>query len=203
LQTTRTKTGFFLENKVSRQSFCTKFVKELGPYLREIGLSTTLGSISIEALFPELRHVSPREADVLISKLDIAERVVQDTLRTALREKGATNMVPRKSDTVLEIADLEDFTLKLKGRDTTFTAVVKGYRSVKGQTVTLEDVAHQVMKAFNGTYPDYILLVLAKSPVDGLITNMVRFGESVGNRNLVVLVDPANLARLLRVRQVI
>jgi len=195
---TKTKTRFFVGNRVSRRTFCTAFVKELSPYLKEIGVATTLGSLSFSELFPEIRDVDSLKAESLLQKLEsLDERKIQDALRSVLREKGATNMVQRKSDSSLEVCDLEDFVLKIDGRDISFTSVVKGYKSVGHSKIGLGDIAHQIMKAFNGTFPNYILLVLAKPPVDGVITNLIRYGESVGNRDLVILVDPIDIARFL------
>jgi len=198
LSATKTKTRFFVGNRVSRKTFCSAFVKELSPYLKEIGVATTLGSLSFSELFPEIRDVDHLRAEALLPKLEpLEERKIQDALRSALRQKGATNMVQRMSDSSLEVCDLEDFVLKIGGRDISLTSVVKGYKSVKHPKIGLGDISHQIMKAFNGTFPDYVLLVLAKPPVDGVITSLVRYGESVGNRHLVILVDPIDLARFL------
>jgi hypothetical protein len=201
---TKTKTCFFVVNHVSRKVFCTLFIKELSPYLKEIGVATNLGSLSFSKLFPEILSVNPDKAEELLPKLKhLEERKIQDAFRYVLREKGATNMVRRKSDSSLEVADLEDFVLKIGERDVSFTSVIKGYKSVKHPKIGLGDISHQIMKAFNGTFPDYILLVLAKSPVDGVITNLTRYGESVGNRNLIVLMDPIDLTRFLYYYKVI
>jgi hypothetical protein len=202
--TTKTKTRFFISNRISRKVFCSTFIKELSPYLKEIGLATTPGALSFLELFPEIRSVDRLKAEVLVPKLEtLAERKIQDALRNALREKGATNMIQRKSDSALEVCDLEDFVLRIGGRDISFASVVKGYKSVKHPKIGLGDISHQIMKAFNGTFPDYVLLVLAKPPVDGVITNLVRYGESVGNRNLVILADPIDLVRFLSYYKVI
>jgi hypothetical protein len=198
ISATKTKTCFFIGNHVSRKTFCTALIKELSPYLKEIGVATVVGSLSFSELFPEIKSVEPLKAETLSPKLEsLEERKIQDALRTVLRKKGATNMVQRKSDTSLDVSDLEDFVLKINGIDTSFTSVVKGYKSVGHSKIGLGDISHQIMKAFNGTFPNYILLVLAKPPVDGVITNLVRYGESVGNRNLVILVDPIDLTRFL------
>lgn len=204
LGATKTKTRFFLENRESRKDFCGSFIKELTPYLKQIGIITNLGALSFQDLFPEIRTISPIEAEKILPKVEsLEERKIQDALRLALREKGATNMVLRKSDSALEVCDLEDFVLKVHGRDVSFTSVVKGYKSVKHAKIGLQDIAHQIMKAFGGTFPDYILLVLAKPLVDGVITNLVRYGESVGNRNLIILADQIDLSRFLLVSSVI
>lgn len=201
---TKTKTRFFQANRIGRKVFCGKLIKELSPYLKEIGAVTSLGSLSFLEIFPEIKGVDLAEAEESVSKLEsLEERKIQDALRKALREKGATNMVQRKSDTSMEVCDLEDFVLKISGRDISFTSVVKGYKSVKHPKIGLGDISHQVMKAFDGTFPDHILLVLAKPPVDGVITNLVRYGESVGNRHLVILADSIDLTRFLTYLKVI
>ncbi len=158
--------------------------------------------VTFDQIFPEISQVDLNTAKSLINSLDIPERVIQDALRDALREKRATNMIERKSDSSLEVADLEDFTLNVKGRSCSFTAVVKGYRSIKNSKVSFEGVAHQIIKA-NDTNPDHILLILAKPLKDGIITRLVKYGKDCGNRNLVILIDQINLARFLRVRGVI
>ncbi len=63
-------------------------------------------------------------------------------------------------------------------------------------------ISHQITKAYQ-TRPDYILLLSAREPVDGVITHMTDYGERVGNKNLIVLVPPMDLAKFLRWRGVI
>jgi len=165
--------------------------------------TSKLSPVTFRDIFPEIERTKIEVAKQMIGKLDIPERLIQDVLRIALREKGATNITERKSDTSLEVADLEDFSLKIRRRWYSFVSVVKGYSSLKKQKVRWEDVAHQITKAYQGTEPNYVLLVLAKDPVDGLITQLVNYGESIGNRNLVILVDPVNLAMFLHARKII
>ena len=50
------------------------------------------------------------------SSLDIQERVIQNALRDSLREKKASNIVERKSDSSPEVADIEDFTLSASAK---------------------------------------------------------------------------------------
>jgi len=159
--------------------------------------------ITFAQIFPEIEKMSIEEAKQLLGKLDMPERVIQNALRTALREKGATNIAERKSDTSLEVADLEDFSLKIGRQWYSFVSVVKGYDSLRKPRVRWEDVAHQVTKAYQGTQPNHVLLILAKNPVDGLITQLVSYGKTVGNRHLVILVEPIDLARFLHARQLI
>jgi hypothetical protein len=93
--------------------------------------------------------------------------------------------------------------LRIKGKAVAFSAVVKGYKSVgKKPTIVFEDIAHQILKA-NGTHPNHILLILAKPLGDSVVSNLVKYGEDCGNRNLVITMDPVNLARFLRVRGII
>ena len=156
--------------------------------------------VILAEIFPKIEEVNVEEAKRLVGKLDMPERLIQDALRTALRERGATNITERKSDTSLEVADLEDFSLKIGRQCYSFTSVVKGYDSLKRRHVRWEDIAHQITKAYQGTQPNHVLLVLAKDPVDGLVTQLVSYGISVGNRNMVILIDPINLARFLHIR---
>jgi len=159
-------------------------------------------SVTFSQIFPEISEVELDTARSLIDSLDMPERVLQDAMRDALREKGATNMVERKSDTVLEVADLEDFRLDVENRSYSFTSVVKGYNSIRYAKISFEDIAHQIIKA-NDTNPDHILLVLAKPLKDGVITRLVKYGKDCGNRDLVIVVDQIDLARFLRVRGII
>jgi len=167
------------------------------------GTPEVIYKVTFEEIFPEVKQVDIETAKSLVRLLDIKERVIQDALRDALREKSATNIIERKSDSSLEVADLEDFALKIKKRSVSFSSVVKGYRSIGARKkITFEDIAHQIMKA-NDTLPDHILLVLAKPITDGVITNLVKYGIQCGNRDLVVIVDQVNLARFLRARSII
>jgi len=208
--------SFFTFNEISKRGFTDRFPYDLLICrMKNIPESTQvpikiilqqarkrLSKVTFEDIFPEIRHVGLKTAKSLVSSLDVKERIIQDVLRDALRQKGATNMVERKSDSSLEIADLEDFRLNVGRRSLSFTAVVKGYRSIKDSKVSFEAIAHQIMKA-NDTNPDHILLVLAKAPKDAVVTRLVKYGKDCGNRNLVIIVDPIDLARFLRTKSVI
>ena len=85
----------------------------------------------------------------------------------------------------------------------TFAAVVKGYKSIRGKSVTWEDIAHQIVKAYNRTNPDHILLVLAKNPSDSLISEFIQYGKSIGKPNLVILCEPVCLAMFLKARHIL
>jgi len=155
-------------------------------------------------VFNETSRVGFDEAKKLVEKLTgLDERVIQNAIRDSLREKNATNPVERKHDSPLEVADHEHFSLRVKGAHLSFAGVVKGYKSVSGATVTWEDIAHQVMKAFQRTKPDHILLVLAKNPADSVVSEATEYGRSVGSVGLVIVCDPLNLARFLRARNTI
>lgn len=151
-------------------------------------------------IFPELEEIEYSKAKLKISKLKIAESIIQESLRDALREKGASPMAGRGKDSALEIADLEHFNLKINDRDFSFSAVVKGYNSLS--KVTPKEIMHQITKAYI-THPDYILLVVAKDPVDFLVTQVKLYAKDVGNLNLVIIVTPIELARFLIWRKII
>lgn len=172
-------------------------------FVRNRQITPTKKPITCSQVFPEIEKCSFEEGLQLVTNLNVPERLIQNTVRIALRERGATNMVERKSDTSLEVADLEDFSLKIDERWRSFVSVIKGFDSLPKPRVRWVDIIHQITKGYQGTHPDYVLLVLAKDTVDGLITQFVTYGESVGNRNLVILMDTVNLARFLRARNVI
>jgi len=159
--------------------------------------------ISPIQIFPEIENVKIKDAHQLLDRIKIPEREIQNALRTALRERGATNITERKSDTSLEVADLEDFSLKIGKQWYSFTSVVKGYKSLPKKCVRWEDIAHQITKAYQRTEPDYILLVLAKDLVDGVTSQFVEYGKTVGKRNLIILLDTVNLTRFLHARKII
>jgi len=209
---------FFSFNNVPRKEFVERFpIDELVYRISNLPVSATMkleiithkqptikkSNISLDEIFPEIEKIDIKTGKSLVNSLDIYERIIQDALRDVLREKKATNIFERKSDSSLEIADIEDFTLRIKGKSHPFSAIVKGYKSVgKKATIVFEDIAHQILKA-NDTHPDHILLILAKPLGDSVVSNLVKYGEDCGNRNLVITMDPVNLARFLRVRGII
>jgi hypothetical protein len=65
-----------------------------------------------------------------------------------------------------------------------------------------ESISHQMTKAYE-TKPNYILVLSAREPVDGVITQMMHYAESVGNKNLVIFAPPLDVAKFLRWRRVI
>jgi hypothetical protein len=155
-------------------------------------------------VFDETSKVEIKEGRGLLGKLEgLEERIIQNALRDSLREKNATNAVEREHDSAIEIADLEHFFLRIGGKWRSFAVVVKGYDSMGGKTINWEKIAHQLLKAYNRTEPNYVLLVLAKNPADTVISEATQYGKSVGNVALVVLCDPLTLARFLKARNVI
>jgi hypothetical protein len=163
-----------------------------------------IGPITFIDIFPEINAISIDEGKIsAISLVRLPESSIQEALVDSLREKNATNCRERTKDTVLEVADLEHFSLGILGTPRTFATVVKGYKSVSGKTVTWENVAHQIIKAYNRTNPDHVLLVLAKNLADSVTSELVQYGKSIGNENLVVIADPLTVARFLKARKAI
>lgn len=160
-------------------------------------------SLTFSDIFQETLSITMAEGKKTIAKLAVLpESKIQETLVDSLREKNATNCRGRGKDTPLEVADLEHFSVHVSGKVLTFSCVVKGFKSVSGKTVTWKDIAHQVTKAYR-TRPDHILVVLAKNPADGVISEMVQYGLSITNPNLVVLCDPLELSRFLKARDIL
>lgn len=193
---------FFKLNNIDKGRFVESFPsKEIIRAIKE-QISTT--PMTFVDVFQETTDISISEGKGLVSLLEkLPERTIQDALLDSLREKNATNPHERQKDTVLEIADLEHFILSVKNRHFSFACVVKGYKSISRKTVTWKDISHQITKAYQGTFPDYLLVVLAKDPADGLISRLINYAKSVGNSNLIVMCDPVNLVRFLRARKVI
>jgi len=212
---------FYFFNKVKKQEFVQRFpISQILQRLSNLPIPSKIretetiilspsrrpkqSTITYAQIFPEIENVEISEAELLIPKLNsLPERIIQDTLRTVLREKGATNIVERKSDTSLEIADLEDFSIRIGKQWYSFVSIVKGYGSLRMRHVRWEDIAHQITKGYQGTKPDHVLLILAKDTVDGLVTQLVNYGDSVGKRNLIILIDPVTLVRFLRARKIL
>jgi len=198
----KSRGSFFNLNGIDKNRFTEAFPSK--EVLRAIREEISITPLTFLDIFTETISVSIEDGKKLVPKLkELPERTIQAALLDCLREKNATNPHERRRDTPLEIADLEHFILPLKGISFSFASVVKGYKSIPHKTVTWEDISHQITKAYQGTFPNYILIVLAKDPADGLITNLTNYGKSVGNSNLIVLCDPVNLARFLKARKVI
>jgi len=92
--------------------------------------------------------------------------------------------------------------MRVRNQTYTFVAVVKGFRSVSGVRISLQDIMHQVTRAYFATHPDYVLLMIAKEPKDGVITTLNQFAEGVGKPNLFVYVGPVDLAKVIRILRV-
>jgi hypothetical protein len=193
---------FFNLNRVDREAFINTLpIQEI---LEAIQNNAALRPLTFVDVFDETSKVGINEAKKLVGRLStIDERVIQNAIRNSLREKNATNPTERAHDSALEVADHEHFSLRVKGVDMSFAGVVKGYKSVGGATVTWKDIAHQVMKAFNRTKPDHVLLVLAKNPADSVVSEATEYGRSIGNVGLVIVCDPLTLARFLKARNAI
>lgn len=212
---------FFSFNEVSKQDFLKRFptdavinrLRNMPKTQEEVKVKVSVFSarppsklksiVSIDEIFPEINSIDiPTGKSLAETAVNIYERVIQDALRDSLREKKATNIGERKSDSALEVADIEDFTLRIKGESKSFSAVAKGAKSVGKANVIFQDIAHQILKA-NETHPDHILLIVAKPLVDGVVSKIVEYGTDCGNRNLVIIMDSVNLARFLRFRKII
>jgi hypothetical protein len=159
--------------------------------------------LTFSDIFQETLSVTIAEGKKIVVILAVLpEDKIQETLVDSLREKNATNCRGRAKDTSLEVADLEHFSVNISGKATTFTSVVKGFKSVSGKTVTWEDIAHQVTKAYR-TRPDHILVVLAKNPADSVISELIQYAVSINKPNLIVLCDPLELSRFLKARGIL
>lgn len=192
----KTPNTFFRLNSITKKSFLTAGLiqKIESVWQREFILILNFNSI-----FPEINEISDEEASEFVDKIDIPEIKIQNALRKAFRSKGASPIPRRGKDSPLEIADIEHFRLKIAGKILTFAVVVKGSDSVKHVRLSWQDVAHQITRPFSATHPDYILLITAKEPKDGLVTALTRYGQDVGNPNLVIFVPPMDLAKFLKV----
>jgi hypothetical protein len=158
--------------------------------------------ILVTDVFPELLGIPDKELKESAAKLDVPEDKIQQSLRDALREKGASPIPNRGKDSALEIADLEHFYMDVKGQRYSFSAVVKGFRSISASRLNWESISYQMTKAYE-TKPDYIFVLSAKEPVDGVITRMVEYGDSVGNKHLIIFAPPIDVAKLLRWRGIV
>lgn len=195
------KSPFFRLNNVSISNFIKIF--PFHDILRFFGKYVQIEPLTFIDIFPETKSVSIDEGRKNIKSLvRLPELIIQETLVDALREKNASNCRTRKKDTVLEVADLEHFSLKINGAFRTFTVVVKGYNSVNRATVNWQSIAHQVTKAYR-TNPDHILIVLAKDFTDFVTSELVKYSKDVGNENLIVTAEPITLVRFLKSRNVI
>lgn len=196
------RSHFFSLNNIKINDFIGIFpIKETINLLKKFVQIKPLTFIDI---FPETNYVGINEGKKTIIKLaSLPESIIQKALIDSLREKNATNCRDRAKDTVLEVADIEHFSLNVYGISNTFTAVVKGYKSVNSNTIKWKSIAHQIVRAYSRTTPDYILVIIAKNLADSVISELTQYSKSVGNENLVIIADPLTLARFLKTRNVI
>ncbi len=192
---------FFSLNNIPKKVFVQRFpIDDIVKILEQ----TYGGPLTFIDIFPETEKVDIATGRRLIPRLDIEETLIQNAIRDSLRERNVTNPIDRGRDSALEVGDHEHFLLKVNGTHRSFAGVVKGYRSLGGsKTANWEKIAHQVVKAYNRTNPDYVLLVLAKNPADSVLSELQRYSDSINKPNLIVLCDPLNLARFLAARGVI
>lgn len=191
---------FFSMNSITRQSFLDSEMKNK---IRDSWERSAVGeALTFSELFPEAAGIADQEVKERAERLDVLENKIQDALRGYFRSRGAAPIPRRSKDSVLEVADLEHFGLRVRNRTYTFVVVVKGFRSVSGARISLEDIMHQVTKAYFATQPDYLLLMIAKEPRDGVITALGQFAEGIGKPNLFIYVGPVDLAKILHVLRV-
>lgn len=198
----KTKGSFLQLNGIKREQFLNYvFVNSI----LKAWHKTTKYSVPVcrfTDIFPEITKISDSQISNLLDKLNMDETIVQNSIRDALREKGATPIARRTADSALEVAEPEHFDLKVNGRDFGFTAVVKGYNSIKAKKISWKEVGYQITRAYR-THPDYILVISAKEPVDGFVTETRTYGKDIGNSNLVIFVPPMDLAKFLHWRKII
>lgn len=192
---------FFDLNSITKDKFFSVDLSEklLNVWKKE--MTCSLPILLFIDIFPEIASIPDSKLKEKVEKLVVVpEDKIQEALRNALREKGASPIARRTKDSVLEVADLEHFYLEIKGKRYSFSAVVKGYKSLS--KLNWESVSHQITKAYQ-TRPNYILLLSAREPVDGVITLLTDYGKSVRNTNLVIFVPPLDLAKFLEWREII
>ncbi len=192
---------FYSLNKINYDTLVE--VLPLDEMLDQLSKYREVGPLTFSDVFPETLLVPIEEGKKSVTRLaTLPEERIQEALVDSLREKNATNCRSRGKDTVLEVADLEHFSVRVKGTPTTFSCVVKGSKSLDG-TINWEKIAYQVLKAYNRTNPQHVLVVLARNVADSVTSELVEYGKSVGNENLGVLCDPVDLARFLKARKTI
>ncbi len=192
--------SFFRLNSITKDKFLAGNLPEKLLESWRKGTANFLPILTFTDIFPEVASVLDSRVKEKVERLDVPEDRIQEVLRDALRERGASPIPRRSKDTVLEIADLEHFYLEIKGRRFSFSAIVKGYKSL--YKLNWESISHQITKAYQ-TRPNYLLLLSAREPVDGVITLMTDYGKSVGNNNLIIFIPPMDLAKFLKWRGII
>jgi len=192
----RIQTNFFKINRISKSDFHRSLYSRLKRRAIRPPKPAVLPPLSITDIFPDAAKVREKIGNIE-KKLDIDERIIQNSMRVALREAGAYPIARRSGDSSLEVADIEHFHLKVQNSVFSFSVVVKGLNSLgKKRKVNWEDIAHQVTKAYN-THPDYVIVATAAEPVDRLVTEMHAYAKSVRKPNLIIFVPPMDLAKFL------
>lgn len=187
-------TTFYRNNHVSTNEVATALFDTLGDNLPAY-VYTTSDRITVSEIFPEIDETSDIEAEKRLRDFQGSERLLQDNLRKILRRKKAT-LAKRSGDSVKEVGDIEEFLINIKDKKTSFTVVVKGYKSTGKSKLTWEDIAHQVTKARRAN-PDHILIVSAKEPVDELITSIEEYNIDIGRLGCVIFIPPLDMARIM------
>ena len=122
----KTKGSFLQLNKIKKEQFLNDvFVNSLLKSWNKAN-KYHIPVCRLTDIFPEILEIHDRDVLESTNKLDMAESIIQNAFRDALREKGATSMAQRGKDSPLEVADLEYFELKISGTDYSFSVVVKG-----------------------------------------------------------------------------
>lgn len=196
------KGSFYSLNGINPDDFINNFpIESILEILRRYAPSKPL---TFSDVFRETNTVTLESGKVLALLLkNIDERVIQDAIQDSMRELNATNATERDHDSVLEASDREHPVIVIDGVAGSFSLVVKGYKSTSSKTITSQDIIHQIIKSYNRTKPDHILLVIAKNLADGVISELVEYGKSVGKEYLIILCDPVNLARFLKARNIL
>jgi hypothetical protein len=188
------RTNFFRENKIAKERVAKVLSNALGKDLPRYVYSSS-DRMSIGEIFPEISGTSDRDAESRLPDFQKDEQTLQDNFREIFRRKGAS-LPKRTRDSPQEVADIEQFVLKIAGRNVTFAVVVKGYKSIKKSKLRWEDIAYQITRARLAD-PDHILLISAKEPVDGLITNVEKYNIDISRPGCVIFIPPLDMTRIL------
>lgn len=187
--------SFFRLNRIRPSSF----LDGLGAKLEKIATDSksNVTVLSLPDMFPKMNIVKDEATESAVGRLDIPEEELQNAIRQAFRQIGATSIPYRGKDSPNEVADVEFFRLRTTEGSRSFAVVVKGAHSVSGKRLSWEDVSHQVTKAHMLGKPDHVIVMSSKEPKDAVITYLAMYGQVVDNPGLVLFVTPHELARLL------
>jgi len=188
-------TTFFQINHASLKYVATALIDTLGNDLPTYTYAA-FDRVTLTQILPEITRISDRDAELRLNDFQGDERILQNNLRQIFRKKEAS-LPKRTHDSSKEVADIEKFLLNINGKITSFTVVVKGYKSTGGKSkLTWADIAHQVTKARRAN-PDHILVVSAMEPVDELITNVEEYNIDIGRPGCVIFVPPIDMTRIM------